>query len=281
MKKRMLQLIVPVLVLAIILAGCGGNDSPVDSKTKAEAPSDSAAPERVSNNFKVTITNGSSYIFNELYVSPTAAESWGEDHLGSTSILKKNGSFDITLQKYDFNTYDIKVIDEDEDAYLFSRVALQEGATIVIGFSDSGLVAEVTQKDGTLSTVSGTLQGVDSTGGGSSSAAGTGYETSGEYGFNIYNESSYDIYAIYMGLSGASSSDDVDVLPQILEAGESIFVSGTADSSIWEYTDWTLYVVDVDNDSSASYETFNPWLLTYVNITWSGDSSGYVCEFVY
>lgn len=137
MKKSFVLLLCLLLSLGM-LAGCN---------PKEEVESGPAT-------FNVAVTNASGYIFNELYVSATAANSWGSDHLGSTSVLKNNGSFEITLEEYDFDNFDIKVIDEDGDTYTFTRVPLADGTEVAISFND-GLIATVTAADGSSTTVSG------------------------------------------------------------------------------------------------------------------------------
>ncbi|MDL2327647.1 hypothetical protein LJC64_03205 [Ruminococcaceae bacterium OttesenSCG-928-A11] len=285
MKKRLFTLTLCLLTALMLLAGCGGDKSePVASATPRE-------PAR-SSTMRVTVTNDSSYTFNELYVSSTANDTWGTDHLGSTSILKKNGSFDITLDVYDFDNYDIRVVDEDDDIYIFKYVTLQNGTEVVIYF-DGGLMADIYHADGSSETISGTFEsGSEDYDGGDEDYADydddvgypgsvDGTATQGEFSFNVYNESSWDIYAMYIGVANAGSSGDIDLLPSILKAGDFTTIYGTASSGDWANTEWTLYVVDVDGDTSQIYDVFNPWTLSYVDIFWDGDNGGYTCDFYY
>ncbi len=289
MKIRLtpLALTLALLLACAMLAGCGGKapEAPAESAT-----TEAARAPKEPDSIKVTVTNGSDYQFIELYVSPSAANEWGDDHLGSTSLLKRNGSFDITLDKYEFNTYDIRVVDEDDDVYLFGRVPLNNGSEVVIGFGENGLVAEVTHADGTTEAVAGELQGADGGGGGGGAPAaeapaptvtGTGNDTNGLMEFTVYNESDYEIYAIYVGVSNAAAEDDLDILPATIPPHESADASVVASQGDWLNTEWTMYVTDVDGDTSASFETFNPWLLSYVDISWDSNAGGYVCNFVY
>lgn len=249
--KKGFALMLCLMLAVSALAGCGEKSADKDA-------------------FGVTVTNSSGYIFNELYVSASAADAWGEDHLGSTSVLKNNGSFDISLTKYEYSNYDIKVVDEEGDVYLFNYVSLTDGTTVGISFED-GLIAVVTDKDGAQSTVEGTL---NSGGGGLE-------DTPTEFYFTIYNESAYDIYAIYMA-PAYTDGQGVDVLPSVLSAGDFQDVEGSVAGTDYEgIMEWTLYVVDVDDDASASYDVFDPWLLSYVNVTWDSGAGGYTCEFVY
>ncbi len=262
MKRSRICLLLLVLLLAV--AGCTPK---VPANAGEPAP---ATPET----FKVTVINDSSYIFNELYVSPTAANDWGTDHLGSTSILKSNGSFDITLEKYEYENYDIRIIDQDGDTYTFTYVPLKAGSAVTISFLD-GLNATVTGVDGAQSVISGSLEYAN----GDSSEEASIYD--GAFVFTVYNESPYQLYSIHMS-PDSSTDDSVDILPAILEPGASQEVTGSvADTPYAGETDWYLYVTDVDEDVSSSAEAFDPWLVKYVNVYWDSETGGYVCEFVY
>ena len=107
------------------------------------------------------------------------------------------------------------------------------------------------------------------------------YDYNVEYSFTIYNESDYTIYSIHMGPLGSSSEDDVDILQSTLAPGMSADISGVIPAHMGPDSDWTLYVTDVDGDTSVSYETFKPSALIYVDIVWDSSAGGYRCEFVY
>lgn len=262
--KRFLAFLLTIALL-LTAAACG-------NKPAATPPTEPAAPTTIN----ITVKNASSYIFNELYISPTAANEWGEDHLGSTSILKSNGSFDIKLKKYDFENYDIRVVDQDNDVYQFTYVPLREGTMVEISFDD-GLIATLTHSNGESAVVSGNLNG--EAGGQDATQELSIYAE--DFAFTIYNESPYDIYAAYMSPETEPESQ-VDVLPTVLSAGESQEVTGNVAGTRFEgVANWYLYVVDVDGDVSASVEAFDPWLVNYVDIQWSSSAGGYVCGFNY
>lgn len=279
MKTRTTAFTLAMLLAAALFTACGAKPAPASS-----APVRAAAPSTMN----IVVTNSSDYHFNELYITPTAAPDWGADLLGSTSILKKGGSVAVTLDAYDFNTYDLRVVDEDDEVYLFQRIPLNEGSEIAIGFGNEGLQADVTT-DGATESFLGALDGGGDTGAGQAPAAaaaaptvtGTGNDTNGLMEFEVYNESDYDIYALNVGVANASAEHDLDLLPAILPAHSSTTVSAVASQGDWLNTEWTMYVVDVDGDTSASFESFNPWLLSYVDIQWDNNAGGYVCTFGY
>jgi|GEM_PF-4284873 hypothetical protein len=98
------------------------------------------------------------------------------------------------------------------------------------------------------------------------------------YQFKIYNKSGYEIYAIYMGPADGVADEDVDILEDsTLPNGDSTTVKGNASARTKE---WTLYIEDVDGDTSPSYSFFNPFELNHVDVFW--DARGYyVCDFSY
>ena len=80
-----------------------------------------------------------------------------------------------------------------------------------IGFDENGVPGVVVVgADGTENYVSGTLNGSSgATGGGETvvvqeqqqTVTGTGYDTNGQFVFEVYNNSAYDIYALYIASS--------------------------------------------------------------------------------
>jgi hypothetical protein len=285
--KKVFALILTIIFAMICLAACGGAQQPQASRQ--QTPVQQTEPTSIN----VVFSNVTDYLFNEIYISPTAANEWGSELLGSTSVLKSNGSVEVTIPAYDYNNYDIRVVDEDKYQYIFKYVPLESGSEVGIFFGDEGIAAEVYDAAGSsLGTVLGEIGGGADDGQGDyveptpeptpePTVTGTGNDTNGLYSFTAYNESSYDIYSIHMGIKGASSSYDIDILPQVLASGENFELSGIASQGDWLNTEWTLYITDVDGDKSASYDSFNPWMLSYVNINWDSNSMGYVCEFVY
>lgn len=291
----MKKLIGVILLAVLLLAACGGGQSAAPPEPDGREPAPAPAPAAPST-LAVIFSNASDYTFNEIYISPTASTEWGDELLGSTRILKSNGSIDVEVPAYEYENYDILVVDEDRDQYHFTYVPLQHGSEVAIYFGEEGLAADVADPAGNMvATVFGQLNG-GSGGGGQGDAGGgnveepvvqqpvvtgTGNDTNGQYTFSVYNESAYDIYSIHMGILGASAEYDIDILPQILPAGSGAELVGMASQGDWLNTEWTLYITDVDGDTSASFDSFNPWTVSYVDIYWDSESQGYVCEFFY
>lgn len=275
--KSSLAMALALILSLTLLAACG------DSTTPAAADPPSSVPLPASTNLSITVVNDTSYVFYELYVTPTGDNSWGTDHLGSSSVLKKNGSYPIQVPKYDFENYDVRIVDEDDDVYTFDRVALKNGTTLHISLDGDGLNAVSVHGDGTESVTTGSLesiaQGSDPGDGIVDDGIFNGYDCNGLIQFSVYNNSNYDIYAIFIGLSSASADEDIDILPQVLPARSSTSISVTVGQQYWGDSEWTMYVTDVDGDTSTSYDKFDPWNMSYVDIDWSG--TGYDCDFFY
>lgn len=289
--KRVLLLVIVSLALVMLaLSACGGGDEPASSNNNQQNTQQNNQQDNQQSaprNFNVKIANGSDYIFNEIYVTSTANSSWGSDVLGGTNILKSNGSYDVSVEKYDFENYDILVVDEDDDEYIFKYVTLRQGTEVTVYFDADGLYVHVLHSDGSEEYVDGEFYSSSNNDVPDPAPVvvdplyTTGYETNGYYSFTIYNESPYDIYAVDLGLASGWVADDNDMLPYILSAGDSFTVEGPLPVDYYNETDWTLYVTDVDGDVSSSYDYCNIWGLSYVDITWDSDAYGYVCEFFY
>lgn len=69
----------------------------------------------------LTIDNESSYTLIEINLSPTTSISWGPDLLG-TEVLEPGDV--LELSGIDCNTYDIRVLDEDNDECILDSVDL-------------------------------------------------------------------------------------------------------------------------------------------------------------
>jgi hypothetical protein len=155
--------------------------------------------------------------------------------------------------------YDIYIIDEDFDNYYFMSVDLNGIDTVDISFLNEELTARLITADGRETRVEGILT---------------------FYLFTVNNLSDYDIYAIYIS-PVYENYEPIDILPYILEAGDSFDYNDIIFDYELDIDEWNFYVVDTDGDESVYDDVFLLWELEYVNIDWDYELSGYVCEFVY
>jgi hypothetical protein len=68
--------------------------------------------------FYVDITNNTGYTILYMYVSPEKSESWEEDVLGD-KVLADGETRRVNLYGYKRPTFDIRLVDEDDDSYTF------------------------------------------------------------------------------------------------------------------------------------------------------------------
>ena len=96
--KRILLAVAVVMALAV--AGCGAKKAPV------------------------TITNDlGSWDIYYVYISSEDSDEWGEDLLGAETILEDGEEFSTEVAA---GTYDIRVVDEDDDSYTKMGVEITE-----------------------------------------------------------------------------------------------------------------------------------------------------------
>ena len=114
MKKSIAYLI--IFIIGLTLAGCGTPPAPVSA----------------SRNTIITIVNNTGYDCYYLFLRPITDEDWGNDLLGR-EILSKGETFRVRLpQSLNMaDSYDIMMVDIEEDVYIKWRVPLANGANIV------------------------------------------------------------------------------------------------------------------------------------------------------
>lgn len=109
------------------LAACGDDDKPTSSGT-----------------ITLTIINGlEDYFIYFVYVSPTGMNTWGIDRLGSGNVLAPGDGGNLELPK---GTYDIKIVDEDGDAYYKWGLKLTKDHTWRVKLSELSLSKPVTRE---------------------------------------------------------------------------------------------------------------------------------------
>lgn len=75
----------------------------------------------VAADYYVDITNDTGYTIMFMYISPSDAQTWEEDVLGS-DVLPSGETQRVTLSNYNSSIFDIRLIDEDGDTYTFWNV---------------------------------------------------------------------------------------------------------------------------------------------------------------
>ncbi len=271
----MKKLTVFVTVFALLmLVGCSGSaTSPIAGMAQG-APRTYEEP-AVAGNIK--FTNDTGYTFVELYSTASASTEFGAELLGGMRV--DTGIFmDMTIGNIN-DTQDFLIVDDEGDSYSLIGIEVAEGDNIVLTLTTDGTsvipVASVQDEAGNIkSTVQGTFISNDN-------PDATGYDSNGNYGILVNNNSSYEIQSIRVGVANASSSYDINILPQILGPNSSTDVFGYATQGDWLNTEWTLYVTDTEGDTSASYDYFNPWTVKSVDISWNNDAGGYILNFTY
>lgn len=160
MKRKLSVLLATAVVVAGVLAGCGGSAAPASSSKAASsaAPAaSSAAPAATSSaaassaassaaqvlEVPVTFENKCGVDLKELYLSGAGRDDWGSNLLGSG--LKDGESAKGTLLIDAANVkWDIKAVDGEGDSVEFQGLDLSEcstsGVTMTLSFNGSNFV---------------------------------------------------------------------------------------------------------------------------------------------
>ena len=85
----------------------------------------------------VRIVNNTGHQIYFIFISPSDNETWGEDLLGE-DILENGQTFTYQLPQplNRVNVYDIRLEDEDEDAYTKMKITMTNNARIVFTIDD-------------------------------------------------------------------------------------------------------------------------------------------------
>jgi hypothetical protein len=68
---------------------------------------------------ELTVVNKSKYVIHQLYVALSKSKKWGSDQLGNHSI---NTDERFTIKNIPEGTYDLKLVDEDDDSCVASGI---------------------------------------------------------------------------------------------------------------------------------------------------------------
>lgn len=207
----------------------------------------------------VTFTNKSGYIFNEVYLSPTSLDTWGEDLLGGTTILKSNGTHELEIPTASNGVYDVRAVDEDGDLWEFERIPLQNASTLVISGEDGTVTAIATTLDGETITVAGTMSGADTDWydedwyeGDWSDYDWSDYEESADYGWYEFTLSNYSSYA-FVEAYFMEAGETEDAGYNHLEESQGLRVEGTTNIAVEGYFYHDIAFIDEDSDLLVFY----------------------------
>jgi len=85
---------------------------------------------------RINITNETGdYRFFFVHISPSSSDSWGSDELGSGEVISPGESRKFHV---DNGTFDIKIIDEDEDEYIFWNVYVSGSLDLNVSLDNLG-----------------------------------------------------------------------------------------------------------------------------------------------
>ena len=81
-----------------------------------------------------TLVNKTGLTIEEVYVSPSKDDEWGEDVMGK-DVLKNNGSVDITFSRKETTCkWDLKVVDSDKDSVEWTDLDLCKANEITLKY---------------------------------------------------------------------------------------------------------------------------------------------------
>lgn len=75
---------------------------------------------------ELTVINSSDYVVHHLHVSPSQSRNWGPDQLGKEIIGRAER---FTVRNIPDGTYDLKLVEEDEDECIIENVEVSGAMT--------------------------------------------------------------------------------------------------------------------------------------------------------
>ncbi len=89
-----------------------------------------------------SLVNGTDFVISYVYISPSAAETWGEDIL-TVDVLGSGEQCDISFANHDECYWDIKAVAADGSEAVWSGIDLCESYVITLTMTADGPVAEI------------------------------------------------------------------------------------------------------------------------------------------
>jgi hypothetical protein len=89
------------------------------------------------------LVNKTGLTIDELYVSPTHDNEWGEDVLGK-DVLKNNENVEIKFSRKETAcVWDIKIVDEDDDDVIWTEIDLCKASEITLFYKNGKPTAQI------------------------------------------------------------------------------------------------------------------------------------------
>lgn len=84
-------------------------------------------------NLDFTLVNKTGLTINEVYLSPTNEDEWGEDVMGPKDVLKNGDKVDIVFSSAETEcNWDLKIVDEDDDSVEWTKLNLCTASEITL-----------------------------------------------------------------------------------------------------------------------------------------------------
>ena len=162
-------------------------------------------------------------------MSPSSDSAWGPDRLGS-DIIRTSMSFNLQAA---CNTYDIKLIDEDQDECIMSSVQIC-GSSHTLVFDNTRLLACQGQTSSSGSSGGG--------GGGGTMTLGSAAGGGGGSSINFVNQTLWTITYLHMSSTSQNSWGPDRLGSSVISPGSSFRISGLPCDS------YDLKLIDEDSD---------------------------------
>lgn len=95
--------------------------------------------------FDFTVVNKTGFIIDEVYVSPSDDDEWGDDVLGVDRLadgqsfeIQFDAVYEAVLLAFGVDKYDLKVVDEDGDEYEYYDLKLEEISQLTLTLDKKG-----------------------------------------------------------------------------------------------------------------------------------------------